>query len=510
MERKWWWPWGSKKIEESEKVQARAYAAAAYNRLVTDWVAASTSADAEMRGPLKVLRNRSRDLGRNNDYMRDFLREVQTNVIGPNGIPFQSQIKMERGKELNEKLNDKVEELWNRWCRKEFCDVSGKLAFPDIEKLLMRQIPEGGEVFVRKIYQSFGGSKIPFALEILEADRVDDDMNGVSVYGNTIVMGVEKDSWGRPVAYYVKPSHPGDDASVRNNQNSHTSQRIPASEIIHLGLIERWPQTRSVPWIASAMMRLHHMKGYEEAEVIAARASASIMGFITNKEGQITGDQVVGGERVTQFSPGEFKYLAPGEEVSVPNLNRPSGQLDPFMSFMLRGVAAALGVSYETISKDYSKTNYSSSRQSLLKEREAWRTLQLWIIRNFHQPIFEAWLDMAVLSGQIDLKGYELMPEKYQAVKWMPRGWAWIDPEKEVKAYKEAVTGGFKTVTAVVAEDGNDYEELILQRKREIEFAKKHEVLLDTDLSVNRYGQGNTNSKPGKNNSQDTNEDDTN
>jgi lambda family phage portal protein len=510
MAKKWYWPWGQEtKKEDSSKTHSKSYAAAAYNRLVTDWQASSASADAEIRGPLKVLRNRSRDLGRNNDYFKDFLREVQTNVVGPSGIPFQAQIKMERGKDLNEKLNNKVEDLWARWCRKENCDVAGKMFFADMERLLIREIAESGEVFVRKIYQKFGTSRIPLAIEILEADRVDDDMNGISSAGNSIVMGVEKDTWGRAVAYYIKPSHPGDNASVRHNYNSHTSIRIPANEIIHLGLIERWPQTRSVPWVASAIMRLHHMKGYEEAEVIAARASASVMGFITNKDGELKGDGVEGGERVSQFSPGEFKYLAPGEEVTVPNLNRPSGQLDPFMSFMLRGVAAALGVSYETISKDYSKTNYSSSRQSLLKEREAWRTMQLWMIRNFHQPIFEAWLDMAVLSGEIDLKGYELFPEKYQGVKWMPRGWAWIDPAKEVAAYKEAVTGGFKSVTAICAEDGIDFEDLILQRKREIDFANQHGVLLDTDLNVNRYGQGNTNSSP-KNNTQDTNEDDTN
>lgn len=476
------WPFARKKKTPAR----RAYAGAEMGRLLADWVAQSTSADAELRGSLKQLRFRSRQLARDNDYMKNFLREVRNNVIGQ-GIPFQGQVMKQRGKTLDESINSQIESAWWRWCRKEFCHVSGQLCFDDIERLLIQAIASDGEVYVRKIRRPFGGSTIPFALELLEADMINDDENGISPTGNEIRMGVEKDQWGRPVAYYVRTRHPGDYVASYGRGKIYESVRVPAEEIIPLFVHERLSQSRGVPWIASALKRLHHLNGYEEAEVIAARAGASLMGFIESESGQLQGDDVVGAERVSDFQPGVFKYLAPGEKVNVPDMNRPSGVFDPFTRAMLRGVSAGVGVSYESISKDYSQGSYSSARQALLADRDNWRVLQKWMIQNFHQPVFEAWLDMAVLSGALVLRDYELMPERYTGVRWMPRGWAWIDPQKEVAAYKEAIRGGMTTLSKVVAQDGDDIEDLMVQREREVKRAAELGLVFDTDAAISKY-----------------------
>lgn len=481
------WPFSRKKAKSR-----RSFAGAEISRLLSDWVAQGTSADSELRGSLKQLRYRARQLARDNDYMKNFLREVRINVVGQ-GIPFQGQVMKQRGKTLDESINTQIESAWARWCRKEFCHTGGTLCFDDIERLLISAIASDGEVYVRKIFRPFGGSKIPFALELLEADMIDDDENGVGPTGNEIRMGVEKDDWGRPVAYYVKTRHPGDYNMISVGKgNAYTKIRVPANEIIPLYVSERISQTRGIPWIASALKRLHHLNGYEEAEVIAARAGASLMGFIESDSGQLQGDDVVGTERVSDFQPGVFKYLAPGEKVNVPDLNRPSGQFDPFTRAMIRGVAAGVGVSYESISKDYSQSNYSSSRQALLSDRDNWRVLQKWMIQNFHQPVFEAWLDMAVLSGVLSLRDYEINPERYQSVRWMPRGWSWIDPQKEVSAYKEAIRGGLTTLSKVVAQDGDDIEDLMAQREREVKRAAELGLVFDTDAKVSKYTGGNS------------------
>ncbi len=476
------WP-----FKKKEKAPARrAYAGAQLNRLVAGWVAQGTSADAEIRGSITNLRNRSRQLARDNDYVKGFLREVQNNVVGQ-GIPFQAQVRMQRGMKLNDTLNAQIEASWEQWKKKAYCHAGGTLNFSDIERLLIRATAQDGDVFVRMVFRSFGGSRVPFALEIIEADRVDENKNERADNGNHIRMGVEIDDWGRPTAYYIKTRHPGDYNLVGVKSDKIITERIPAEEIIPLMVVERPGQTRAVPWIASAVMRLHHLQGYEEAEVIAARAGAALMGFITSPEGELRGDDVVQGDRVTDFEPGTYKYLNPGESVSVPNLNRPNGQFPTFNQAMLRGVAAGVGVSYESISKDYSQSNYSSSRLALIADRDNWRVLQSWMIQNFHQVIFEKWLDMAVLSGVLNLPGYELNPERYAMVKWMPRGWAWIDPAKEVAAYKEAIRGGLTTQSKVLAQEGEDIEELITQRKREIDLAADNGLVFDTDASLDKY-----------------------
>jgi lambda family phage portal protein len=307
-------------------------------------------------------------------------------------------------------------------------------------------------------------------------------MNGRADNGNEIRMGVEIDRWGRPTAYYFENGmrHPGDFQFPSNTVAGPRFNRIRAEEIIHLYLVERPGQTRGVPWLASTIERMHHLHGYEQAEVVAARASSSLMGFITSPEGQLYGDEVQDGERLTDFAPGQFKYLQPGESITVPSLNRPGGEFDPFMRAMLRAVAAGVGCSYESISKDFSQTNYSSSRLSLLEERDNWKVLQSWLIDNLHQRVFERWLDLAVLSGTLDLPRYETDPEFYRRPRWMPRGWQWVDPAKEVAAAVEAVQAGFKTQAEIIAESGGDIEEVFQQRRRELDLAQS----LDLDFTT--------------------------
>jgi lambda family phage portal protein len=459
----------------------RAYQGARANRLTSDWVTSGTSADAEIKSSIKALRNRARQLCRDNDYARQALRSIQNNVIGQ-GIKHQPQVRMQRGGKLDEALNARINDAWRKWSHKSRCDVRGILCFHDMERLLCRSLAESGEVFIRLIRRPFGDSRVPFALQVLEADYLIDDDVPMAAVGNTVRMGVEVDEFERPVAYHFYTTHPGD-IHQGYQRNNRSRIRVPADDVIHLFLPERPGQSRGVTWFASALMRLHMLQGYEEAEVVRARASSALMGFIQSPEGELVGDEVYEGDRVSEFSPGVFKYLAPGESVTVPDLNAPDGQLEPFTRSMLRAVAAGIGTSFESISKNFSESNYSSSRLSLLEERDTYRVLQRYFIENFHQQVFEAWLEMAVLSGELDLPGYEMNPDRYRASRWIPRSWEWVDPQKEVGAYKDAVRCGFKTLGDVISAQGGDLEETLTARQSELAMLDERNIVTDTDPS---------------------------
>ena len=456
----------------------RAYEGAMMSRLTADWVTSSTSADAEIDGSLVRLRNRSRQLVRDNPYARQALRAIGSNVVG-RGIRMQGRVPMQRGAgRLDQRLNAAMEDAWSRWCRPDSCHAAGRLSFHDICRLAIQAMAESGEVFIRLVSQTFGNSRVPLGLEIIEADYCDEGKSsGPDAAGNEWRMGVKVDRWGRPISYAFRTRHPGDIA----NSTGYAITEVPAGEIIHLYLTERPGQTRGVPWFAAAVKRLHHLAGYEEAEVVRARASSSLMGFITSPEGELQGDEVYDGERVSNFEPGVFKYLAAGESVTVPQLDAPDGQFEPFLRAMLRAVAAAIGCSYETISRDFSQSNYSSSRLSLLEDRENWKVLQDYLIDHLLQPVFERWLQAAALIGAINLPGYELAPDRYAAVKWFPRGWEWVDPAKEVAAYKEAVRCGFTTQAAVVATHGDDLEDVLQALTEERSRAQELGLTLDID-----------------------------
>jgi lambda family phage portal protein len=463
----------------------RMYEGATISRLTSDWVTSSTSADAEIDGSLVRLRNRARQLCRDNPYARQALRAIAANVIG-SGVRMQAQVMRQRGGRQDQNVNDAIEAGWLEWCRPGTCHVAGQLAFNEIERLAVTAMAESGEVFIRLVPEAFGGGLTPLALEVIEADLLDEGKtSGPDADGNEWRMGVRVNKWGRPTSYAFRSRHPGD----LTNGVGWKIIEIPADEIIHLKITERPGQTRGVTWFAAAVKALHHLGGYQDAEVIRARATASLMGFITNTEGEVTGDDVVENERVSNFEPGVFKYLNSGETVEVPQLGSPNTNFETFMRAVLRSVAASIGVSYETVSRDFSQSNYSSSRLSLLEDRENWRLIQNYMITHLHRVVFERWLDAAAAVGAVALPNYDQLRSRYQAVRWFPRGWGWVDPEKEVASYKDAVRCGFMTQAQVVAELGSDLHELTRARAEEVKANNQLDLVFDTDpAQVRRDG----------------------
>jgi lambda family phage portal protein len=201
------------------------------------------------------------------------------------------------------------------------------------------------------------------------------------------------------------------------------------------------------------------------------------------------GEKQDDGTQQMELSPAMIERLGPGEKFSSFMPNRPNTAIDPFMRYMLREVAAGLSISYESLSRDYSQSNYSSSRLSLIDDRDVWRQLQQWFIRSFREPLHREWLQAAVLAGaipEVPIESYAHDPEKFRAVSFKPRGWSWIDPTKEVEAYREAVRCGFTTVGAVISTtgDGRDLEDVLTERRAELDQMAAADLVFDTDPSI--------------------------
>lgn len=469
-----------------KSVATRMYSAARASRVNGEWSAANSSADFELSSSLRELRSRSRALCRDVSYAKRAKLLVINNVIGP-GIGMQAQVYNTRD-ELNKRVNEDIESAWCEWSRAEFCHTGGGLNFADFERNCMGQVFEAGEVFIRKHLQAFGGSKVPYALELIEAERVADELTSQTVKannGNEVRMGIEVDRFHRPVAYYIRKRHPNE--YTFGVASSETVERVPANQIIHLAARSRWPQVRGEPWMHAVVSTLRNMAGYTEAEIIRARTQACTVGAIeTPEEGASLGEEQADGSIEMEVEPGVFKRLNPGEKFAAGPSGSPNPALSEFMRYMLREFAAGCGPSYESVSRDYSQSNYSSSRLALLDDRDLWRVFQSWFIKSFREPVHREWLQQAVLSRAvttIPVESYALNMSKFEAVRFRPRGWGWVDPTKEVEAFKAAVRAGFMTQQDVLAQSGADVEELIDQRKKEIELAEAADLVFDTDPS---------------------------
>jgi lambda family phage portal protein len=410
---------------------------------------------------------------------------IVNNVIGA-GVGLQTQVKNSRGG-LHERINGGIEDAWREWSRADSCHTGGALAFSDFERACLSEVVTAGEVFVRKHYRKFGSSKVPFALELIEAERIADEFTfPQTVTKADVRMGVEVDEFGRAVAYWMRARHPGELKFMANE--SLQLVRVPAEEMIHLRIVDRWPQTRGEPWLHAVVRKLNDMDEYSSAELIAARMSANYFATVESPaDDPLPGTVQDDGSKQLQIEPGVIEQLAPGDSLHFHSPNRPNTAIDPFLRYMLREIAAGVGVSYESVSRDYSQSNYSSSRLSLLDDRDLWRVLQQWWVRAFREPLHADWLQAAVLSRAvpaIDIGSFALNPEPFRAVTWKLRGWTWVDPTKEVAAYKEAVKAGFTTVSAVISATagGLDIEDVIAERKRELEMFEAADIDVDTTV----------------------------
>lgn len=478
------WPFSRKR-----KVQRRNYAGAAINRLTTDWVSQGTSADSEVKNSLRILRNRARALVRDSDFAKAALRAVKNNVVGQ-GIKHQAQIRMIRGGRLDERLNALVEHEFKKWSKANNCHAGGTLSWAQIQQLCIASMIESGEVFVRLVSQSFGDSRIPLGLEVIESDLLDDDYTGFEPNGNRVRMGVELNKWGRPVAYHFLEYHPGDYQFSYANIAKKRRTRIPADQIIHLYSVDRPHQTRGVTAFASAIMRLNNLRGYEEAEIIAARASSAMMGFVRTPDQELFEDGVQDDQSVLDFAPGSIRRLAPGEEMQFFSPSRPDDAFTPFVAQMLRAVAAGVGCSYTQVSSDFSQSNYSSSRLELIETRAHYKTLQQYMIDKLCQPVYEKWVEMAVMSGVIQMPAFDMDPDRYFEAKWIAPAAQFVDPQKEAEAYKSLIRSGVMTLSQVIALHGGDFEEVMRQRAHELATMDELGIVLDSDPSaVDKAGQ---------------------
>jgi lambda family phage portal protein len=466
----------------------RMYAAARGSRLTAGLGAGgNSSADAELASSLAQLRARSRQMVRDSAYAKRAKVLVQNNVVGT-GIGMQAQVMGTRGA-LRTDVNAAIEAAWGDWCLGANCHTGGRLHFSDLERALMGQVFEAGEVFVRQHYRRFGDSQVPLALELVEAERLPGEIATPGPDNSTaeIRQGIEVDDFGRPIAYWIRKRHPSDIRLRGNAVDKY--ERVPADQVFHLGGIDRWPQTRGEPWLHTSVRKLDSINEYTGSELDAARASSYYFATITTPDQAPHVDDEEGAteQPMMTIEPLTVQELKPGEELDFHTPNRPNAALDPFLRHMLREVAAGCGVSYESLSRDYSQSNYSSSRLALLDDRDLWKVIQQWWIRSFRLPLHKLWLRQAVLAGavpEISVEQYALHRTKFEAVLFKPRGWSWVDPTREVRAYKEAITAGLTTLTDVIAQtaDGRDIEDVITTRRRELDMLAAAEIEVDTTV----------------------------
>ncbi len=444
------------------KTAVRRFEAAAINRLTSSWMGTTNSINQELRGDLDRLRMRARDLGKNNDYVKKFLRMVGRNVVGPAGFTLQARVMDAPGKP-DTLANSAIEGAFSKWAKRRVCEITGKMSFADLCRTTSRCVARDGEALVRVIRGAAANNSFGLALQCLDMARLDTAMNLHPASGrNAVIMGVEVDAYLRPVAYWLHQRNPGDGMGAGQRE------RVPAGDIIHIFINDEPEQARGVPWMHSAMLRLNNLKGYEEAAIIAARVGAAKMGFFTSKDGSPNGiadEDKESGDFVTDAEAGTFGILPDGYDFKSFDPEYPHALYADFVKATLRGIASGLDVSYNSLANDLEGVNYTSLRAGALEERDQWMTLQNWFIEAFLEPVFDEWIRLALLNQAITMSNGSPLPftklDKFSNHAWQGRRWAWVDPQKDIEAARLTIQSGIASPQSIAAQMGMDVEDVL-------------------------------------------------
>lgn len=424
-----------------------------------------------------TLRQRGRMLTMSTPIAKSAITTNRTNVIGM-GLQLKSKIDHEALGMTPEKAA-----AWQRKTEKEFalwannkraCDATGVNDFYSMQQLAFSSWLTSGDAFVViKQYDPKPFMPYSLRLHIIEADRVRTPgkagqllTDGKAENGNKIFDGVEVNSNGAIVAYYVHNNYPNEIHADKDDyvRVEAYGEKTGLPNILQLMDSERPEQYRGVTYLAPVIEPLLQLRRYTDAELTAANIESCFAAFIKTNAGttempfnEVGWGDVAGVPDSTpevsrdpneyELGAGTVNILDPGEDVVFADPKRPSGGFDNFVAAVATQVGAALEIPKDLLMKAFN-ASYSASRAALL---EAWKAFQMrrkWFTTDFCRPVYEIWLAEAVARGRILAPGFfanATIRQAYLGSEWIGPSQGMLDPTKEIEAEVLAIQHGFST-----------------------------------------------------------------
>lgn len=384
-----------------------------------------------------------------------------------------------------------IERAFQRWQRAEFCDVRGRRNYNTLRQLRLINGVRDGDFFLRHIrdpkVNEFGYSLQMISSEWCDRFYRDTFNNGVNA-GNVAVMGIEYEmnQWGlgKPVAFYFIKRQPRDwqmtsvysGFGLGSAARSILRARVDAADIIHYARPVDSDGTRPAPWAVSTMVKGRQLDQYELAEVIAAREAACKTGFYYSDvlpEGgyaQYEQPDPTTGVSTEPLAPGETRPLKWGIKYQDRDPKHPNGNFSGFRKGMGQSISAGMpGGDYNTLFNDLENINFSAGRLGRLDTNEMSKLIQRFDIDVAERPVFEAWLEMALITGAVSLPLAKF--DKFNKPLFQGRRWAQVDEVKAVNAAALRVANKFSSRSAECASGAGgealDFEENALELAEE-------------------------------------------
>lgn len=451
------------------------YEAAKLTRRTAGWEARSSGPNDEIGASLETLRNRHRDLARNNPWARRAIGAIIANTVG-DGIRAQWQ-------------DPAVQSVWDEWFGSTAIDADGRLDGYGLTALALRSMVESGEVLARKRPRRLeDGLPVPLQIQLLEGDFLDHAKTQLMDAGH-ITQGVQFDTRGRRTAYWLFPEHPGDPLG----RAGLISAPRDAADFAHLYRLDRPGQVRGVPWGTGAMLRLRMLDDYQDAQLERQRLAACFMGFRRIPDPTLIAlgtapTQAQEYALLDKLQPGVIEDLPPGWDVEFATPPQPEDDAHFHLS-VLRAAAADYGIPYEILTGDLSQVNFSSARMGFnefARNVDAWRWQLL--APQLLTPLVDWFRAACELIG---LRVTQAQP------LWTAPARVMVDATREVPAIIKAIRAGLISAPQAIRQQGYDPDVLLAEEAAWRAKLAAADVLLDTDPRADRARRDERAAPPG-------------
>ncbi|TDB48235.1 phage portal protein [Photorhabdus khanii] len=488
-------------------------AADTFSDQLANWQPALWSPDNEINIYRDRIVSRVRDLARNDGWASGAITRVLDNAVGANFRPiikpdYRMLALVTGNKAFDATWADEygkvVEAHWRSWANDpgRYCDVERKQTVSQMLRLGFRHKLLDGDALAVLQYRTdrlgLGKGRYATTIQIVDPDRLSNPQQNFDM--PHIRGGVEIDADGAPVFYHIREAHIGDWWSGAKTM---TWERVPREtawgrpHVVHDYDHERGAQHRGNGILTPVVQRLKMLIKYDQSELEAAILNAIFGAYIESPYDPALVEAALGeseDENLGAYQQGRVEFhndrrlslqngaripiMYPGEKITTVNAARPHSNFEGFESAALRNIAAATGLSTQQVTQDWSDVNYSSARSAML---EAWKTLarrRFDFSIGFAHPILTAFIeeihDIEDLPLPVGAPDFLEARAAYCRAQWMGPGRGWVDPVAEKKGAILGMDAGLSTLEMEAAENaGEDWEEMLDQRKRELDAFKE-------------------------------------
>lgn len=470
-----------------------AYRAGSFDRQDTaEWAPTFGSADSDLLPARDIVTSRIRDVVRNDPTARSAVERLVDMIVG-DGLRYSSKpdadalgITPEEARTLARKMQAEWKAFACTHDPHRWCDSQRRLSIDGLFRLGVRSMVIAGEICAAVDWRP-GDHRYSTCIQAIDPDRVSNPYGMIE--GPNLRGGVVMDDRGTPIGYHVREAHVGDWFSYGR---AWTWSYVPRFTdwgrpvFIHAFEPEREGQTKAISPFTALINRLRMIGKFADTELASATANALFTAFVyTDMNPEEIKDRLTPGEDIRDHkSYASFlmryyeKYPArvggtriptmlPGSEIKMNASPRQTTAFPAFQTAFLHSIAAALNISYEQLTMDWSRVNYSSARAAL---NEVWRSTKR-IRRVFSEqyvaPIAYAVMEEAFESGYIKApKGapeFQENPGAYLGGRWIGPGRGVVDALKEAEAASMRMENMTSTLEIECAENGHDYQDIMEQ-----------------------------------------------